>query len=1097
MRDAGGRVPAGVVFPPMSPEPTAPGAPGTPVSASDRSGPGPTVPWTRLAAFAAAYFAAAMLTHVLSHGSGRIGRLWLPGGVFLGVLLLTEMRTWPRWIAAAAVGSLGFDLVVDHHRTLTAIAVIFIGNTATAVIGAWGLRRFVVERPALSSLRELAGWVVLPGLVAIPFSATLGSLAVDDYNSPSFVATWITWFMSQALGSLLVATALVAWRDAFHLPLRWIRPRRIWEPLLLTLGLVVSVALVARHARTGDFVPRYVVLPFIIWSAVSFGTRGVTLVSLGMTLTAGAFSALGYGSVVQEHLAPLAQAVELETALIILALFGLVPAIVISKLRQTEADLRESERRLQLVLRGTNDGWWDWDVIENRIFYSPRWWSMLGYEADIPPADANAWRRLTHPDDLPRVEAELAAAFRTRQSTLEVEFRLRHRLGHAVPVLARAHIVRDAAGRALRMSGCNMDLTERKRAESAERLARATIDRATLAVFWTHTDGHFADVNDFAASTLGYTREELLQLHIGEVDTHATPERWPRYRDELREAGTLTFVTRLRRRDQRLFEAEIHAHHLALADREVIFFFARDITEKVTAERELRDQTRFVETVLENAPNGFAVFHPGTGQSRYVSARFEEIYGVPRGSFHTVDDFFRLVFRDPTERARTREAIMAGLGSGHADRMRWDAIPLELPSGARRFITSINIPLRDQKLIVSTVQDVTARVQLEEQLRQSQKMEVVGQLAGGVAHDFNNILLGIMLNVELLKIDSAGAGDSSLPVNQIESLARRAARLTEQLLMFARRQAIRTRTFDVNLSLDQLLQMLHRLLGEHVTVKWVRLDPHLWVEADSTLIDQAVTNLCVNARDAMPQGGVLTLETQRVRIDEEEARRHAGARPGGFVCIRISDTGSGMPPEVLAHIFEPFFTTKDVGKGTGLGLASVHGIIHQHRGWITVESTVGVGSTFRIYLPEASPASPEPAAPVARPERRGGTETILLVEDEDVVRSLNLRVLKRLGYTVVPAVNGHDALRVWREYPGEFDLLFTDVAMPGGMTGVELAERLRALKPGLKVLLTSGYSTDLNPEEAAARSRYAFLAKPYELNRLTETLRQCLDQPGP
>ncbi|HRE06431.1 MAG TPA: MASE1 domain-containing protein, partial [Opitutaceae bacterium] len=749
----------------------------SPTSLSDR----PAAAWPALAAFAGAYFAAAMLTHVLSHGSGRIGRLWLPGGVFLGVLLLTEMRTWPRWIAAAAVGSLGFDLVVDHHRSLTAIAVIFIGNTATAVIGAWGLRRFVVERPALSSLRELAGWVVLPGLVAIPFSATLGSLAVDDFDSPTFVATWITWFMSHALGSLLVATTLIAWRDSLRLPLQWSPPRRRWEPVLLAIGLMVSVALVALHARTGDFVPRYLVLPFIVWSAVSFGTRGVTLVSLGTALTAGTFSALGHGSVVMEHLAPLAQAVELETALIILALFGLVPAIVISQLRQTEADLRESERRLQLVLRGTNDGWWDWDLIEDRIFYSPRWWAMLGYEAGQPPADANVWRRLTHPDDLPHVEAALAAAFHSRQSTLEVEFRLRHKLGHAVPVLARAHIVRDDAGRALRISGCNMDLTERKRAETAQRLARSTIDRATLAIFWADPEGRFADVNDFAASTLGYTREELLRLHIGEVDTHATPERWPRYRDELREAGTLTFVTRMRRRDGSRFEAEIHAHHLALADREVIFFFARDITEKVAAERGLREQTRFVETVLENAPTGFAVFHPETGQSRYVSARFEEIYGVPRGSFHTVDDFFRLVFRDPTERTHTREAIMAGLASGQADRMRWDAIPLELPSGERRFITSINIPLPDQKLMVSTVQDVTARVQLEEQLRQSQKMEVVGQLAGGVAHDFNNILLGIMLNVELLKVDSNGPVDSSHPVNQIENLARRAARLTEQL----------------------------------------------------------------------------------------------------------------------------------------------------------------------------------------------------------------------------------------------------------------------------------------------------------------------------
>ncbi|MFO1449000.1 MAG: MASE1 domain-containing protein [Opitutaceae bacterium] len=1070
-----------------------PASPPPPGSASTAPVPPSPRTWLAPAVFAAGYLATAALSHFLAHGAGHVARFWLPGGLFLGVLLLTEVRAWPRWVTAAAVGSLGFDLFIADHDSLSSIAAIFCGNAAAAVIGAWTLRRFVVERPTLSTVRELAGWVVFPGLVAIPFAATLGALATDDFQSPTFVATWVMWFISHALGTLLGATVLVAWRDVLVWPFRWRRPDAVIEPLALTLGLIAAVIFVSVGGRNGDLAPRYLVLPFIVWAGVRFGTRGVTLISLCTALTAATLTSLGYGHLVAHHLNGLSQAVELESALIVVALFGLIPAIVISQHRQTESNLRESELRLQLVLRGSNDGWFDWDLVHDRLHYSPRWWAMFGYQPGELLGDSSQWERMTHPEDLEFVKRIFFGALNSGQSSYEVEFRLRHKQGHYVPVLSRGHIMRDASGRALRVSGCNMDLSERKRAQDAERLARYTIDHATLAIFWTHPDGSFADVNAFAVSSLGYDRDSLLRLNIGEVDTHATAERWPQYRRELRDTGTLTFVTRLRRRDGSVFEAEIHAHHLALADRELICFFARDITDKVAAERGLREQTRFVETVLENAPNGFAVFHPETGRARYVSARFEEIYDVPRGSLRTVDDFFERVFTDPVERAERRAPIMEALASGIASRMRWEGVAIHQSSGKRRFITSINIPLPEQKLIVSTVQDVTARVLLEEQLRQSQKMEVVGQLAGGIAHDFNNILLGIMLNVELLKIDFAVPGDLGLPVNQIEVLARRAARLTEQLLMFARRQAIRTRPFDLNVSLDHLLQMLHRLLGEHITVKWVRLDPSLWVEADSTLLDQVVTNLCLNARDAMPQGGVLTIETRRVTVDEAETRQHNGARVGRFVCVRVSDTGCGMPPEVLAHIFEPFFTTKDVGKGTGLGLASVHGIIHQHQGWITVESTVGVGSTFRIFLPEVVAATPEPALPVAPPTRRGGTETILLVEDEDVVRSLNLRVLKRLGYTVLPAVNGHDALRVWREHAGEIDLLFTDVAMPGGMTGVELAARLTELKPGLKVLLTSGYSTDLKPGEVTLRSHFSFLPKPFELNQLTEALRAALE----
>jgi signal transduction histidine kinase/ligand-binding sensor domain-containing protein/ActR/RegA family two-component response regulator len=378
------------------------------------------------------------------------------------------------------------------------------------------------------------------------------------------------------------------------------------------------------------------------------------------------------------------------------------------------------------------------------------------------------------------------------------------------------------------------------------------------------------------------------------------------------------------------------------------------------------------------------------------------------------------------------------------------------------------------------------------ELVQARKMEAVGQLAGGVAHDFNNILTAILMQLGLLMGETDLDPDAKSGLQDLEKQARRAASLTRQLLAFSRRQVMRSRAFDINAMLDELFKMLRRLLGENIGLEFKGGQP-LWIEGDVAMIEQVVTNLCLNARDAMtPKGGLLLIETRLRTLTESDARANPEARPGSFVCLSVTDTGCGMDEGVLQHIFEPFFTTKEVNKGTGLGLATVYGIVKQHHGWVEVASRVGSGSTFSVFLP--SRVAPDAAEPGPLVEHAyGGKETILLVEDERTVRTMASRCLQKFGYRVLEAADGREAISTWEQHGPGIDLLFSDMVMPNGITGLELAERFKVTKPGLKVIVTSGYSVDLRKAGVSGESNFVYLAKPYEMKNLVAAVRKCLD----
>jgi len=397
-------------------------------------------------------------------------------------------------------------------------------------------------------------------------------------------------------------------------------------------------------------------------------------------------------------------------------------------------------------------------------------------------------------------------------------------------------------------------------------------------------------------------------------------------------------------------------------------------------------------------------------------------------------------------------------------------------------------------VLVYTVRDLTRQRKLEDQLMQAQKMEAVGQLAGGVAHDFNNLLTVIMSYSSLLLADAAPDATDRDDIQAISDAAARAAGLTRQLLAFSRKQVLQLQAVNVNAIVTDIEKMLRRLIGEDISLS-THLDPDLaLISADPGQLEQVLLNLAVNARDAMPDGGALTLTTDNADLSEEHSNRHMGAVPGKYIMLAVTDTGTGMTKEVQQRLFEPFYTTKGAGKGTGLGLATVHGIVKQLGGDVYVYSEVGHGTTFKVYFPHLT-TTPEPV--VAAPEHREaprGSETILLAEDDDALRSLGARVLGAFGYRVLVARTGAEALRIVANHEGPIDLVATDVVMPE-MSGSQLVAEVLKARPGIRVLFMSGYTDDEVMRRGVIDGQTAFLQKPFTPDVLAHKVRAVLDVP--
>jgi PAS domain S-box-containing protein len=518
------------------------------------------------------------------------------------------------------------------------------------------------------------------------------------------------------------------------------------------------------------------------------------------------------------------------------------------------------------------------------------------------------------------------------------------------------------------------------------------------------------------------------------------------------------------------------------------------------AEENLRRERDLISRINETSPVGIVVADR-SGTITFANHRSEEVLGLAKGAVaRGACNVLKWLRTDQEGNPLPGQPspLQPVLEEGRPVQDERHAI--DRTDGHRILISTNAAPLFDAAgnvdgMVVS-VEDISERLSLEAQLRQSQKMECVGQLAAGVAHDINNVLTIIQGHARLLINNAPADAPVGKSLEQISLSAERAARFIRQLLMFSRKQVIQTKLLDLNDVLHNLENMLSRMVGEDVSLE-MRYDREIpCIEADVGMVEQIIMNLAVNSRDAMPKGGKLSVATRTVAVNEAYARQNTEARPGQFVCLAVTDTGCGIDPKALQKIFEPFFSTKEVGKGTGLGLATVYGIVKQHRGWIEVESEVGKGTTFKIFLPGSAhkkASTPEAAGKLSKPEAvRGGNEKILIVEDETGLREIVHQILQQYNYQVAVAASGAEALNVWDEYNGDFDLLLTDMIMPGGMTGRELAEELKRRKPDLKIIYSSGYSPDLIGKNLDLE-QVTVVSKPYLPSQLLRVVREVLD----
>jgi two-component system cell cycle sensor histidine kinase/response regulator CckA len=561
---------------------------------------------------------------------------------------------------------------------------------------------------------------------------------------------------------------------------------------------------------------------------------------------------------------------------------------------------------------------------------------------------------------------------------------------------------------------------------------------------------------------------EVLQL------AHALTAKWDlnrRVQNQLRDLDTLV--------EKRT--AELHRTNAQMKG---------EIAERLVAEKALiLSEERFSKAFRAN-PIPLAIQSLQSGAITDANRGFQTLTGYNREE---------LIGRTPSELGLWVDPdqgrnIIARLSSSPS--IRHSPCLLQTHSGAVcEILLSVEpMELDGQPSMLTIVQDVTEQLRLEKQLVHSQKMEAVGQLAAGIAHDFNNMLTVIQGNVSLVIAESQDSPEAPL-LESILAASKRAAGLVHQLLAFSRKQKLELSAMNIADLLRSLSEMLPRMLGEDIIVRFeIPADLPL-VTMNAGLIEQMLLNLAVNARDAMPHGGKLTVKAEPVYLSAAELRANRDGRPGPFLLLSVTDTGCGIPPDVLPRIFEPFFTTKPVGKGTGLGLATVYGIAKQHEGWIRVKSEVSKGTTFEIFIPFNDEAAlvhvDAPRTDMPRPR---GTETVLVVEDEEAVRRYVAATLTTHGYTVIEARNGIEARMAWKERKKPIDLLLTDMVMPEGLTGLDLAKSLLTDSPGLKIIFTSGHNSDLSNSKFPFADAHRFVAKPYQFSDLLQAVRETLDR---
>ena len=769
-------------------------------------------------------------------------------------------------------------------------------------------------------------------------------------------------------------------------------------------------------------------------------------------------------------------------------------------------EMQERVRRESLyrsVVQTTSDGWWMMDTNGHCLDVNQAFAEMLGYtRQELLGSHIQKVEARDSPEDIARRIEQIV-----RIGTARFETEHRRKDGKTIHVEVIANYLPQEEvfivfGR---------DMTERKQAEAAlaakSRVLETVFDSAPYVMMIVDDRGQITDLNRKGVEIASKAKSNLAGSCVGDVlgCTKASPgcqctEPSCRIREAIR--GTLLNgapvleermgLEAVRGGTTVTLDVLLSTSPMETPEGLRVLVTIVDITERRRSEEEIRRRERLLSKIFEVLPVGVWV---ADRDGNLLSNNPEglRIWGGPTVGARVWDGC--RVRRMPSgEEIKLEDwALLRTVREGVS--IDEELLEIDALDGEQRLILLSTAPVLDEDGTISGAlvvnQDITDRKRLEAQLHQAMKMEAIGRLAGGVAHDFNNLLTGIMGNVELAMLDLSPGDPLFEVLIEVGDAAGSAAELTRQLLAFSRKQLIRPKVLDLNDVLVKLHRMLGRIIGEHIELETIAGDGLGAVRVDPGQFEQILVNLAVNARDAMPGGGRLSIVTENVELGEAYCRRNPDATCGRFVMLAVCDTGQGMDTETKSHLFEPFFTTKPKGIGTGLGLATIYGAVRQAGGSVEVESEVGKGTTFRVFLPRVDAQTEQVDIASSRLSMPGGSETILLVEDEASVRALAIRILERLGYDVLHASDGMEASRLARKHAGPIHLLLTDVVMPG-MSGRQLADRIVEMHPETCVLYTSGYTEDAIACHGVIEEGVSFIAKPYTPHGLAQKLREVL-----
>jgi two-component system, cell cycle sensor histidine kinase and response regulator CckA len=752
------------------------------------------------------------------------------------------------------------------------------------------------------------------------------------------------------------------------------------------------------------------------------------------------------------------------------------------KSHKTPLPVADNERFLQLVFDGITDGLCVLDTDFN-ILLANEFMERL-YESEMPLVGKKCYEAYHRSSTPCEVCPSLRALKTGKFCTDEIVYRTGGR--DAGWLELSAFPLTDETGHVAGIVEYIKNVTDRKKAECALRASeekyRRIFNNALVGLFRTRIkDGLVIEANDSFARMHGYANREEIIGKAAMANSYVDgTDREKLINACLKANGPVGYESQRYKADGTVFWVRGSAK---INVKEDCF---EGVATDITAQKMAEDTLRLTQFAVDNGVDA-AYWLDADGRFVYVNNAACRMYGYTRG------ELLAMKITETDVDRSTRGTWTADWNEG-----RSRASVTVVREKRRKDGTTFPAELTTKHVVFSNVEyrcvfarDVTDRQALEEQLRQAQKMEAVGRLAGGVAHDFNNILQGILGTAELALADTPEGDKLHTDLMEIRRGAQRAAELTNQLLAFSRRQMLQSHEIDINGIVEDTVHLLHRVLPESISINMVLAKPLLAVSADRTQMQQVILNLCLNARDAMPKGGTLTIETGVVDITEAYCQTNLSARPGRYVRLCVSDNGVGMDEKTLSHVFEPFFTTKEVGRGTGLGLATAYGIVKQHNGMITAYSEPGNGTVIKVYLPAVEREVP---VSLGRPSEvvPGGTETILIAEDQQTSKDLARKVLERNGYRVIAASDGKQALRLFNENAKEIDLVFLDLVMPG-MSGHEAFMKMREIKPGLKAVFTTGYSVNAVESNVADCSGLTVIAKPYTSSDVLRVIRKALD----